>query len=51
VRYEERDGVTIVEFEHRDLERMGADAVELFEGMDGGWGMLLGLFQSKAEEA
>jgi len=51
VRFEERGGLTIVEFEHRDLERMGADAVELFEGMDGGWGMLLGLFQSKAEEA
>ena len=49
VRFEERDGSTIVEFEHRDLERMGADAVELLEGMDGGWGMLLGLFQARAE--
>lgn len=51
VRFEERDGKTLVEFEHRDLERMGADAAELFEGMDGGWGMLLGLFKAKAEEA
>jgi len=51
VRFEERDGMTIVEFEHRDLERMGADAVELLEGMDGGWAMLLGLFKAKAEES
>ena len=49
VRFEERDGMTIVEFEHRDLERMGADAVQLLEGMDGGWAMLLGLFKAKAE--
>jgi len=49
VRFEERDGLTIVEFEHRDLERMGSDAVELLEGMDGGWGMLLGLFKAEAE--
>jgi uncharacterized protein YndB with AHSA1/START domain len=51
VRFEERDGTTLVEFEHRDLERMGADAVELLEGMEGGWGMLLGLFQARAEAA
>ena len=50
VTFEERDGVTVVQFEHRDLERMGADAVELLEGMDGGWGMLLGLFKTKAEQ-
>jgi hypothetical protein len=49
VRFEERDGLTIVEFEHRDLERMGADAVQLLEGMDGGWAMLLGLFKARAE--
>src|SRR5206468_10875711 len=41
VKFEERDGGTIVHFEHRDLERMGADAVQLLESMDGGWGMLL----------
>ena len=28
---------------------MGADAVELLEGMDGGWAMLLGLFKAEAE--
>lgn len=49
VNFEERDGKTVVHFEHRDLERMGADAVELLEGMDGGWGMLLGLFKAEAE--
>ena len=51
VRFEERDGMTIVEFEHRDLERMGTDAVQLLEGMDGGWAMLLGLFKAKVEAA
>ena len=49
VRFEERDGLTMVEFEHRDLERMGSDAAELLEGMDGGWGMLLGLFKARVE--
>lgn len=49
VNFEERDGITIVEFEHRDLERMGADSVQLLEGMDGGWGMLLDLFRTNAE--
>jgi uncharacterized protein YndB with AHSA1/START domain len=49
VKFEERDGMTIVHFEHRDLERMGEAAVEMLEGMDGGWGMLLGLFKAEAE--
>jgi uncharacterized protein YndB with AHSA1/START domain len=49
VGFEERDGMTIVHFEHRDLERMGEGAVALFESMDGGWGMLLGLFKAEAE--
>ena len=49
VNFDERDGKTVVRFEHHDLERMGADAVELLEGMDGGWGMLLGLFKAEAE--
>ena len=49
VNFEERDGKTIVRFEHRDLERMGEGTVELFESMDGGWGMLLGLFKAEAE--
>jgi len=51
VRFEERHGLTVVEFEHRDLERMGADAVQLLEGMDGGWAMLLGLFKARVEGA
>jgi uncharacterized protein YndB with AHSA1/START domain len=51
VRFEEREGLTVVEFEHRDLERMGADAVQLLEGMDGGWAMLLGLFKARVEGA
>jgi uncharacterized protein YndB with AHSA1/START domain len=49
VTFEERDGKTVVQFEHRDLERMGTDAVEMLESMDGGWGMLLGLFKTEAE--
>ena len=49
VRFEETTDGTRVHFEHRDLERMGADAVETFESMDGGWGMLLDLFRAKAE--
>jgi uncharacterized protein YndB with AHSA1/START domain len=49
VKFEERGGMTVVTFEHRNLERMGGDAVELLEGMEGGWGMLLGLFKSEAE--
>lgn len=51
VNFEEADGHTIVRFEHRDLERMGADAVELLEGMDGGWGLLLDLFKAEVEHA
>jgi uncharacterized protein YndB with AHSA1/START domain len=51
VDFEERDGITVVNFEHRDLERMGADAVETFESMDGGWGFLLDLFKAEAERA
>src|SRR3954467_10280209 len=47
--FEEADGVTTAHFEHRDLERMGTDAVELFESMDGGWGLLLDLFKAEAE--
>jgi uncharacterized protein YndB with AHSA1/START domain len=49
VDFEERDGVTVVTFEHRDLERMGAGADTMLESMDGGWGMLLGLFKAEAE--
>ena len=51
IRFEEQGGRTIVHFEHRDLERMGADAVQALEGMDGGWGMLLDLFKAEAERS
>jgi uncharacterized protein YndB with AHSA1/START domain len=51
VRFEATADGTRVHFEHRDLERMGADAVETFEGMDGGWGMLLELFKDEAERS
>lgn len=44
---------TIVEFEHRDLERFGDKAVEVrgdYEsGMDGGWGQLLAGYQRMVE--
>ena len=44
---------TIVEFEHRDLERFGdnAEAVrgDYDTGMDGGWGQLLAGYQAAAE--
>ena len=44
---------TIVDFEHRDLERFGdkAEAVrgDYETGMDGGWGHLLAFYQQAAE--
>ena len=49
VTFEERGDITIVRFEHRDLERMGVDAVQQLEAMDGGWGLLLDLFKAEAE--
>lgn len=49
VLFEELDDVTVVRFEHRDLERMGEAAVETLESMDGGWGMLLGLYKAETE--
>ena len=46
---------TLVEFEHRDLERFGPNAEEIrggYEtGMDGGWTALLSNFQSHAEQS
>ena len=50
-RFEPTESGTRVHFEHRHLERMGAGTVELLEGMDGGWGMLLELFAAKANAA
>lgn len=44
---------TLVEFEHRDLERFGDKAAQVrgdYEsGMDGGWGQLLAGFQERVE--
>lgn len=51
VLFEDQGETTLVRFEHRDLERMGAGAVEQLEAMDGGWGMLLELFKAEAERA
>ena len=46
------DGTTLVELEHRDLERHGGDYVTMREKVnaEGGWGGLLALFGAKAEE-
>ena len=45
---------TLVEFEHRDLERFGPRAKELRDdyqnGMDGGWAALLDLYREHIEE-
>lgn len=49
VMFEEKDGGTLVHFEHRDLERFGEGAAAELEGMDGGWAFLLGLFKAKVE--
>jgi uncharacterized protein YndB with AHSA1/START domain len=40
---------TIVDFEHRDLDRYGDNAETVRGGMDGGWGELLGGYQKAAE--
>ncbi len=53
VRFTEDGDHTLVEFEHRDLERFGdkAEAVrgDYESGMDGGWGELLAGYQRAAE--
>lgn len=53
VRFRPDGDGTIVEFEHRDLERFGEKANEVrgdFDtGMDGGWGQLLEGFKAAAE--
>jgi uncharacterized protein YndB with AHSA1/START domain len=48
--FEEQGETTVVRFEHRDLDRLGADAVKEFEEMDGGWGFLLDLYKTAAEQ-
>lgn len=42
---------TIVDFEHRDLDRYGDNAGQVRDGMDGGWGELLAGYQKAAVEA
>ncbi|MDE1897975.1 MAG: SRPBCC family protein [Xanthomonadaceae bacterium] len=45
----EADGRTRVELEHRNFERMGADAGETMrKGVDGGWPTILELFAKEA---
>lgn len=53
VRFTPDGDETIVDFEHRDLERFGEKATEVRgdydTGMDGGWGELLAGYQRAAE--
>jgi uncharacterized protein YndB with AHSA1/START domain len=49
VRFAEDGDHTLVDFEHRDLERFGEKAEETRAGMDGGWGELLAGYQGMAE--
>ena len=54
VRFNEgRDGTTVVELEHRDLHKHGGDWQAMREavGSEGGWGTLLSLFASRADQA
>lgn len=44
-------GVTLVEFEHRDLERLGDAAEEFRAKVDGGWSGILEGFAKAAEAA
>lgn len=47
------DNRTLVEFEHRNLERHGEDAATIAEsvGSEGGWGGLLQMFKQAAESS
>lgn len=53
VRFTRDEDHTIVDFEHRDLDRFGERAAEVrgdYEtGMDGGWGELLGGYERAVE--
>ena len=42
------EGRTVVELEHRDLERFGDAAERQREAMDGGWGIILAEFTAAA---
>ena len=46
------DGITLVELEHRGLQRHGGGCVTMREQVDseGGWGALMNLFAAKADE-
>lgn len=45
------NGRTRVEFEHRNIERFGANAIEVFASLDGddGWGGSLKLYADMVE--
>ena len=43
------DGTTRIDFEHRGLERLGAEAGSTIASMDRGWGQILDLFKAAAE--
>lgn len=43
------DGRTRMDFEHRQLDGLGAGAPDLVERMDGGWGVILSHFKDTAE--
>ena len=55
VRFIAEGDQTLVEFEHRDLDRFGERAAEVrggYEsGMDGGWTELLRMYEARAEAA
>jgi uncharacterized protein YndB with AHSA1/START domain len=42
------DSRTLVEFEHRNIERHGEGAQQLHESLGGGWGTLLEMFAQEA---
>lgn len=42
---------TRVTLTHKQLERFGSQAKTILDGIDQGWGMLLGLFRGLADEA
>jgi uncharacterized protein YndB with AHSA1/START domain len=43
------DGSTRVDFEHRDLQNLGANAEKARESMDGGWAGILAAFKTVVE--
>jgi uncharacterized protein YndB with AHSA1/START domain len=47
------DGTTLVELEHRGLQRHGMGCAKMREQVnaEGGWGALLGMFAAKADQA